>query len=290
MEHEVTLYSGGMRLSGILRLPEGASAGKKVPAVVCCQGFSLVKEVWLPKSAEALNREGYATLNVDYRFFGASEGEPRCRLVPSMQVEDVRAALTFLESVPEVDSMRLGLFGISLGASVAAGAAGKDPRVRALVAVAGPGDLGRVWSQFPDFPKFYEKVREARRHYTATGEIRYVAVPKLLSSDPDTCALLVADAPNYPRWRLEITFESLMDLFEFAPEDDLPKTRAACLFVHPGDDTLIAGGEMASMYAKARGTKKLVKLPGVKHHEIYGEGKGFGPLMAETLAFFASHL
>ena len=63
-----------------------------------------------------------------------------------------------------------------------------------------------------------------------------------------------------------------MDLFEFAPEDELPKTRAACLFVHPGDDTLIAGGEMASMYAKARGTKKLVKLPGVKHHEIYGEG------------------
>jgi pimeloyl-ACP methyl ester carboxylesterase len=290
MKRDVTVYSDGVKLAGVLRLPEGASASHKVPAVVCCQGFSLVKEVWLPKNAEALNRAGYATLNVDYRFFGASGGEPRCRLVPRMQVEDVRAALTFLETVPEVDPSRLGLFGISLGASVAVGAAGKDMRVRALVAVAGPGDLGRVWAGLPDFPKFREKVLEARRAYVSTGEVRYVAVPKLLSSDPATCALLVAEAPKFPSWRLEITFESLADLFEFAPEDDLPKSRAASLFVYPAEDALITKGEMVSLYAKARGPKKLVSLPGIQHHEVYDTGAGFEPLMHETIAFYAEHL
>lgn len=290
MQRDVSVYSGGLRLAGVLRLPEGASETSKVPAIVCCQGFSLVKEVWLPKNAEALNRAGYATLNIDYRFFGESGGEPRCRLIPSMQVEDVRAALTFLETVPEVDGSRLGLFGISLGASVAVGAAGKDERVRALVAVAGPGDLGRVWSGLPDFPKFREKVLEARRRYVTTGEVRYVAVPKLLSSDPDTCALLVAEAPKYPSWRLEITFESLADLFEFAPEDDLPKSRAASLFVYPSEDALITKGEMVSLYAKARGPKKLVSLSGLRHHEVYDAGKGFEPLMNETLSFYAEHL
>lgn len=290
MKRDVTVYSDGVKLAGVLRLPEGVSEGHKVPAIVCCQGFSLVKEVWLPKNAEALNRAGYATLNVDYRFFGASEGEPRCRLVPRMQVEDVRAALTFLETVPEVDASRLGLFGISLGASVAVGAAGKDMRVRALVAVAGPGDLGRVWAGLPDFPKFREKVLEARRTYVSTGEVRYVAVPKLLSSDPATCALLVAEAPKFPSWRLEITFESLADLFEFAPEDDLPKSRAASLFVYPAEDALITKGEMVSLYAKARGPKKLVSLPGIQHHEVYDTGAGFEPLMRETIAFYAEHL
>lgn len=286
----VSVFSGGVRLAAVLRLPAGASATAKVPAVVCCQGFSLVKEVWLPKNAEALNAAGYATLNLDYRFFGESGGEPRCRLVPSAQVEDVRAGLGFLETVPEVDATRLGVFGISLGASVAVGVAGRDMRVKALVAVAGPGDLRRVWSAFPDFAKFEAKVLEARRVYASTGEVRYVAVPKLLSSDPETCALLVAENPKYPTWRLEITFESLADLFEFAPEDDLPKSRAASLFVYPENDALITKSEMVSLYAKARGKKKLHPLPGLSHHEVYAEGGGFEPLMKETLAFLGEHL
>jgi pimeloyl-ACP methyl ester carboxylesterase len=290
MERTITLHSAGARLAGVLRLPDGLPPGARVPALVCCQGFSLVKEVWLPKNAEALNRAGYATLNIDYRGFGESEGEPRCRLVPWAQVDDVRAALTFLETVPEVDPKRLGLFGISLGASVAVGAAGRDDRVRALVAVAGPADLGRVWASFPDFPRFREKVRAARRAYTSTGEVTYVAVPKLLASDPETCALLVADAPRFPTWRLEITFESLQDLFEFAPEDELPKSRAASLFVYPERDALIARSEMTSLYAKARGEKRLVALPGLAHHEIYNDGPGFEPVMRETLAFLDAHL
>jgi len=286
----VSVHSGGVRLAAVLRLPEGASATNKVPAIVCCQGFSLVKEVFLPKNAEALNAAGYATLNLDYRFFGESGGEPRCRLVPSMQIEDVRAGLTFLETVPEVDGSRLGVFGISLGASVAVGVAGADMRVKALVAVAGPGDLRRVWSAFPDFPAFEQKVLAARRVYAATGEVRYVAVPKLLSSDPETCALLVAEAPKYPTWRLEITFESLVDLFELAPEDTLPKSRAAALFVYPANDALITKSEMVSLYAKARGPRKLVSLPGISHHEVYDTGKGFAPLMEETIAFLGEHL
>jgi len=101
---------------------------------------------------------------------------------------------------------------------------------------------------------------------------------------------LVADAPRFPTWRLEITFESLQDLFEFAPEDELPKSRAASLFVYPERDALIARSEMTSLYAKARGEKRLVALPGLAHHEIYNDGPGFEPVMRETLAFLDAHL
>ena len=290
MERKVTIHSEGTRLAGVLRLPDGLAPGQKVPALVMCQGFSLVKEVWLPKNAAELNRAGYATLSLDYRYFGESEGEPRCRLVPRHQVLDVRAGLTFLETVPEVDTSRLGVFGISLGASVAVGVAGTDERVKALVAVAGPGDLERVWAAFADFPKFREKVLAARRTYVSTGEVTYAAVPKLLSSDPATCELLVKESANHPTWRLEVTFESLADLFEFAPEDDLPKSRAASLFVYPGEDALITKSEMVSLYAKARGKKKLVSLPGLAHHEVYAEGRAFDPLMRETLSFLTENL
>lgn len=272
---------------GTLRLPEGSSG--KAPAVVCCQGFSLTKEVWLGKHAQALNRAGYATLNIDYRYFGESGGAPRGRLVPLAQVQDVRNALTFLESVPEVDASRLGVFGISLGASVATAVAGLDARVSALVAIAGPGDLERVWSNFPDFERFRAKVHAAKREFVATGKATMVSVPRILSSDPETCALLVKEQPNHPRWQLEITFESLEDLFAFKPED-VAATSAASMFIFPSEDALISKAEVTSLYAKAREPKRLVPLPGLKHHEVYAEGAAFEPVMKHTMEFFGLHL
>lgn len=290
LERRVELWSEGEKLVGTLRLPPGLREGERRPAIICCQGFSLTREVWLPQNAKALNAAGYVTLNIDYRFFGDSGGQPRCRLVPQAQVTDVRNALTFLETVPEVDASKLGVFGISLGCSVAASVAGLDARVKALIAIAGPADLERVWSHFPDFAKFRAKVHAARQKYVTTGEVTYVAVPRILSSDPDTCALLVADQPKYPGWRLEISFESLEDLFTFKPENDLSQTRAASLFLAPAADALISRSELSSFYAKAPEPKQLVMLEGLKHHEVYNDGKGFEPVMHHTLAFLKQHL
>jgi pimeloyl-ACP methyl ester carboxylesterase len=290
MDRLVSFFSEGVKLAGVLRVPDQARPGEKLPAVICCQGFGLVKEVWLPNYARALNRAGYITLNLDYRGFGESGGEPRCRLVPQAQVEDIRNALTFLETVPEVDSARMGLFGISLGASVATACAGKDPRAKALVAVAGPGDLERVWSSFPDFPRFRAKVHRARQAFVASGEITYVSVVRLLASDAETCAMMVADAPKHPTWRLEISFESLEDLFAFKPEDDAPTMRAASLFLYPEADTLIAKSEMLSMCSKAPWPKQIVGLAGLKHHEVYNDGAGFEPVMRHTLEFLDARL
>ena len=203
-----------------------------------CAGFSLTKEVWLPAYAEALNARGYATLNFDYRGFGESEGTPRCRLVPSMQIEDVRNAVTFLETVAGVDSGRVGVVGVSLGAAIALGAAGVDDRIRAMVAVAGPSDLWRTWSQLPGFAAFHAKVRAARRRFVETGEVTYTQVTKLLSSDPETCKKIEADAVLHPSWRTEITFESLLSVFELRPEKVAAFSRSSC-FIYCGEDALI---------------------------------------------------
>lgn len=272
---------------GTLRLPE--SPRGPVPVIVCCQGFSLTKEVWLGKHAKAFNEAGYATLNIDYRYFGESGGTPRGRLIPLAQVQDVRNALTFLETLTELDGTRIGVFGISLGASIATAVAGLDDRVSAVVAVAGPGDLERVWSNFPGFDQFRAKVHAAKREFVTSGKVTPVSVTRLLSSDPETCALLVKEHPNHPRWALEITFESLEDLFAFKPED-VAATSAASMFIYPGEDALISKAEVTSLYAKARAPKQLVALPGLKHHEVYADGAAFEPVVSHALAFFAQHL
>lgn len=251
-------------LVGILRTPDGSGPW---PGVVFCAGMTLTKEVWLPPAAEALVARGFATLNFDYSTFGESAGEPRCRLNMPQQVRDVQAALTWMSAHPQVALAPLALLGISLGASVAV-AAGPDPRVGAVVAVAGPMDLGRVWRRFEGFPAFSAKVDAARAHFVRTGEARPIALTRLLASDPDTCAKIAADAPSFPNWRPQVSFESLRDLFAFRPEavaDQLPPT----LFVATEQDDLIAREELASAHAAAPDPKRLLILEGARHADVY---------------------
>lgn len=286
----LTFWSDEVRLAGDLRLPSGEPPAGGWPGVVFCAGMSLTKEVWLPRTAEALNAAGYATLNFDYASFGESEGQPRRRLQPWRQVRDVRHALTALGLRPEVNSGRLALFGASLGASVTLGAC-LDPRVRAAVAVAGPAHLGRVWGAFPGFAAFRAKVAAARARYVSEGEVSYVSVAKLLKSDPETVALLEAECPKFEHWSLEVTFESLLDLFEFGPEEELSRSRAALLLVYPEDDALIAKFEAQSAYAQAREPKRIVALPGARHVAIYEpESEASAQVTAETLAWLGQHL
>ena len=287
---DVTFVSEGARVAATLRRGDGS---QRRPAVVFCAGFSLTKEVWLPPYAEALVARGYTTLNFDYRGFGASEAAgpnaPRCRLVPSQQIEDARNAITFLESRDDVDAQRIALVGVSLGAAIALGAAGVDARVRAMVAVAGPSDLWRTWSALPQFERFHDKVRAARRAFVATGEVTYISVSKLLSSDPETCAKIDADAPLHPAWRPEITFESLASLFECRPELVAHQSRASC-FVYCGEDALIGKREATSAFEKAHEPKRLVELTGIRHAEIYGTGAGFVPCVDAIATFLDEHV
>jgi len=286
-ERRVELYCDGTKVVGLLGLPKTVSSPR--PAVVFCVGFSLVKEVWLLGFARRLRAAGYVTLNIDYRTFGESGGEPRCRLAPRMQVEDVRAALSYLETVPEVDAARLGVFGVSLGGTIAAGAAAADRRVKAGVSVAAPGDLERIWSESPKWQSFRAKIHEARKLYRATGEASYVAVEKLLANDPETVALIKEEQKQHPRWRLEVTFESLEDLTQFSAERGLEKSRGM-LFIHPGEDVLVGKRESESMYAAAGEPKKLVTLEGMRHVEVYAGKRAFEPVCAEMIEWFGAQL
>ena len=111
---KVSFFSAGHRLDGLLYTPPGLAPGEARPGVVLCVGYTYVKTMVMPDIAKALNAAGYVALVFDYRGFGDSEG-PRWRLIPSEQVEDVRAALTFLAGQPQVDPDRLAIVGLSLG-------------------------------------------------------------------------------------------------------------------------------------------------------------------------------
>src|SRR2546426_12392206 len=103
MQRHVNFYSDGLKLDGVLYVPDGLTPGQRVPGIVICHGFTQHKEIFGLSYANSLHKYGFACLSFDYRGFGSSEGE-RGRLIPWNEVRDARNALSFMEAQPEVDS------------------------------------------------------------------------------------------------------------------------------------------------------------------------------------------
>ena len=128
---EVWFPSGGVRCAADLYLPEGA--GSPVPCVVMGHGGSGTKRLGLPAYASKFADGGIAALVLDYRGFGASEGEPRQVIDVDGQRDDYRAALRHVRGLRDVDARRVALWGTSLSGGHVLAVAATDPGVAAVV-------------------------------------------------------------------------------------------------------------------------------------------------------------
>jgi uncharacterized protein len=122
---------GGAILRGWLFVPDGPGPHA---AITMAHGYAGVKEQRLEAFAMAFAEDGFVVLVHDHRSFGASDGEPRQNVDPWQQVADWRRAISFLESVPEVDAQRIGLWGSSYAGGHAIVLGATDRRVRCVVA------------------------------------------------------------------------------------------------------------------------------------------------------------
>jgi len=132
----VSFSSGGLFLEGIFAIPEGAGS---FPAVIVCHphplyGGSMDNNVVCSLS-ETLTQASLASFKFNFRGVGESQGEFGQGIG---EREDVEAAITFINTLKEVDSKRIGLAGYSAGAGFALPIGFNDDRIRALAAVSPP--------------------------------------------------------------------------------------------------------------------------------------------------------
>lgn len=184
-EEDVVLESDGLKIAGILRVPDGYQEGERRPAFALLHGFGSNKSAGnVNGPCDFLSGLGYVTLRFDMRGCGDSEGEPG-RLICLEQVEDTKTALGFLQNCAEVDPTRIALIGSSFGAAVAVYTAGVDDRVAAVISSGGWGDgESKFRGQHPTpeaWAKFTAMLEQGRKHREETGESlmvpRYDIVP-----------------------------------------------------------------------------------------------------------------
>jgi len=131
----VTFSNRGKEVVGNLFTPADANTGTAGPAIVVTHPFGAVKEQVSTLYAELLTEQGFTTLVFDAAYQGESGGEPHFTESPASRVEDIRCAVDFLTTRPEVDPERIGALGICAGGGYTLNAAQTEHRIKAVAGV-----------------------------------------------------------------------------------------------------------------------------------------------------------
>ena len=145
----------GKTLAGTLRLPRVAK-GTKPPIVLMTMGLDSTKEELLTFEKNFLDR-GMAILAFD----GPGQGEAEYDFPIRYDYENVVAPVIdwVKANVKDVDSDRIGIWGISLGGYYAPRTVAFEKRIRAAVANCGPYNWGALWEKLPELTRAAYVVR-----------------------------------------------------------------------------------------------------------------------------------
>lgn len=293
---KIEFSSGGQMVKGRLFLPNNTTAAK-LPAIVMAPGFSGTKECYYQFYAARFTRAGFAVLLFDYPNFGESTGAPRGEVNPWQQIEAYRDGISFLETRPEVDAKRIGVWGGSYSGGHALVVGALDSRVKCLVAMTPFISGSFYWNQLP--PEARDGVSamfNADRLTRQRGETP--AMIPVGSSDPKAfCAIPGPTAMSFiqslktyaPKYINEVTLKSLEMQFAYEPgqyasliPDGVPK-----LFIIARKDEMVPGEAILKAYKEAREPKKLEYLEGM-HFSPYLEALPEASNLA--IDWFKAHL
>ncbi len=288
-------YSDGIRLEGLLQLPEDTSHDGARAVILLCSGYQGLKELIPAKLCGPLTDAGYACFAFDYRGFGTSQGE-RGRVQPREQVEDIRNAITFLQQRPEVSRERIGLIGWGFGGGVVVQAAAEDARVRAVACLNGIGDAGRAVRDsrpYADWLSIQDRIAEDRIRRVLTGQSQKVSPWDVVPLDAVTRVRVDEDMyARFDAFGVEVTLQSAEAYYAFRPELVADRiSPRALLIVHGARNALHPIDEAHSLYAHAREPKELLEIPEGHHLDWIEPGH---PLYLTTIprivTWFRQHL
>jgi alpha/beta superfamily hydrolase len=135
----IALEADDLKISGQLYLPEGGQA--PYPAVCICHGIPTEKpdpgNKGYPPFAERICHQGFAVLIFNFRGTGTSGGN----FDILGWTRDLKAAINYLSTQPEVDKSRLSLLGFSGGAAVSIYVASQESRVSCVAVCACPAEF-----------------------------------------------------------------------------------------------------------------------------------------------------
>ena len=263
---EVTVEAKGFTLAGTILVPK---TGKPpFPAVITITGSGQqTRDEYLPlpglekyrpfrQIAEALASRGIAVLRVDDRGVGLSKGLDTLKVSTSANfADDVRAQVDFLREIRDVDPRRIVLLGHSEGGMIAPIVAATDPRIAAIVLMAGPAKRG-------DTIIAYQVNQGLESDASLTEEAR----AKARADQQEVMRKAIAGDPSAP----ESLRSAWMRYFlEYDPLPTIRKVRQPILILQGELDRQVTAdqAEMLAKAAREAGNRDVTArvFPGLNH-------------------------
>ena len=266
----VTIPSAGLKLSGVVHVPDDVRPGERRAAFLVLHGFGSNKNSSnTMEPTKVLTSLGYVVLRFDMRGCGESEGE-RGNLICLEQVEDTSSALTFLTKHPAVDPNRIGVIGSSFGGAVAAYAGGVDPRVAAVISNGGWGDGERKFrGQHPGaeaWKKFTDMLALGRGYRAKHGKPLMVPRYDIVPIPPHLRTNLAENSI------LEFTSDTAQSMYDFRADDVVGKIAPRpFLLLHSSNDSVTPTEQSIEMFKRAGHPTELHLISDVDHF-MFAEG------------------
>jgi uncharacterized protein len=273
MHQEVVGFqSAGLRLHGVLSVPEGLRPGERRAAFLVLHGFgSNCESPTCLAPAKVLGDFGYVTLRFDMRGCGKSEGEFG-RVICLEQVEDTGNALECLAKHPNVDADRIAVIGSSFGGAVGVYAGGTNPRIAAVVSNGGWGHGERKFrGQHPTpqaWAKFTAMLEEGKAYRARTGKSlmvpRYDIVPipdhvRANLEKQGVGMLAPGSVETFPA-------ETAQSMFDFRAEDVVGNIAPRpLLLIHAAKDSVTPTEQSIEMFKRASQPAELHLFSGLDH-------------------------
>jgi uncharacterized protein len=281
---QVTFTADGLTLVGNL-----SAAADGAPAVVLTGPFTGVKEQVVGTYAARLHERGLTTLTFDHRGFGESGGR-RAHEDSQGKLADLRAAVSLLAAHPAVDPARVAAVGVCLGGGYAVRAAATDPRIRAVVGIAGAYNSPvRFSTADPDgyrrsLSSFIDRYDDELPAVAPGGGAAAMA-----GDEPFAYYGTPRSAAKY--WENRVTYGSLHALMTFDALGAAPLLAATPLLVIHGRTDAYCAPELAdALYTAATGPKEILWLDTEQHIDLYDVEPYVTAAADATAAFLHRHL
>ncbi len=273
-EERVTFFSEGTAVAGILRSPD--ELHDPGPGIVQGPGWLGLADADLyVRYHEALTAAGFTLLIFDYRGFGDSAGD-RGSLSPTIQLQDLINAVTYLALREEVEAEQIGVFGSGgTGGGNAILLAAVDARVRCAVGQVPVAD-GSDWLRRMRTPQQWEEflgrlaLDRAHRAINGTGERVHPREEIMIPSAERRTTSVKRDVDG--RIPTEVPLAAADEILRYRPIDVVGLIAPRPLLIVAVDaDTVTPDDHATDLYAAAGPPKKLIMQFNTTHYAAYDQ-------------------